>query len=1126
MYSVAPGLIAAVKMHPDSTALLIKQAILDGTDPISALAGKTVSGGRLNLYGAALNVLAIPTGVAINHIPLTDTRDTVNDYEVLATINSDTSLTTDSLLLYYQISSVWTAVTLTPTGGNGYAAAIPAQAPGTHIDYYLYALDDAGKADTTATYSFRVIDYDVALRPDSAVRNAVVADTAWYDFRVINDGLLPDQFTLSTINYHWPATVYDSTMTSPLSVTPVIAGADSMAFKVRVIVSASAYGAIDTATIQAVSNGNTAYTATARAYTVSAGQPVAIPFSDSFDSSVISSALWARHNNVLSTTDSYAPPSPPYAATLDGSPVGTDTLMSEAIDLKGQTSILVSYWYERTGSRDSPENGDDLFVEYLDTNNTWQVLDQWLGSGEDMTSFQLVQHSLPLSAMHSGFRIRFRNLATAGLFDYWFVDDVFVGQPPPYEVTLNTAGANQYVPSGDTAAFALTVHNTGANTDGYMLSDSGATWDATVYNAAGTTPITSTGMLAPGDSLQFIVKVAVPAAAPMLSIDSCYVRAVSVMQSTTRDVVKLFTQSAGAPGQFPWSETFPEDSVNPARWVYNVGAVVSTAALNPPSPPYALNLDGGIDTILSQAIDLSSQSSALLSFYYQRGATDPPDAGEDLYVEYKTAGGAFSLLADIPGTGPVLTAFTQIVVPLPVAALHSSFQLRLRSFGSCDNCDNWFVDDIMIDLAPNIAVTPGMFSYEFDQGDSAIAQMIVSNSGLGSLSYSLTVLPQSTMEPFARLAESGGLEPAQRIYPEGFDDFEEIKGTADTRVGFPVTRNAGGPDAFGYYWIDSDDPAGPAFDWVDVSATGTNVVSGMTDDSYVGPFPVGFGFPYYDSTYSELYISSNGLVGFASANLATRAKKHIPNDTTPNAIIAWLWDDLNPLDATNPGAAVYMDTTGGRCVIQFKNYPEYQAGPGDVINAEVILYPDGRITIQYLSVPPGFDVSSCTVGIENATGTDGLEIAYLTSYIKDSLAVSIVNPYRWVTASRTNGSVAAGAADTIDVSFRSADLDSGLYQANVVIASNDPDENPITIPASMHVIEVPHYICGDISGNGGAPNVQDLTYLVAYLFRGGPAPPVLAAADVDGSGGPPSVSDLTYLVAYLFLGGAAPVCGG
>ncbi|MBU8933616.1 MAG: thrombospondin type 3 repeat-containing protein [candidate division Zixibacteria bacterium] len=93
------------------------------------------------------------------------------------------------------------------------------------------------------------------------------------------------------------------------------------------------------------------------------------------------------------------------------------------------------------------------------------------------------------------------------------------------------------------------------------------------------------------------------------------------------------------------------------------------------------------------------------------------------------------------------------------------------------------------------------------------------------------------------------------------------------------------------------------------------------------------------------------------------------------------------------------------------------------------------------------------------------------------------------------------------------------------VCDNCPDvPNPDQADANgNNVGDVCEYICGDIDGDGGGPVISDLTYLVAYLFTGGPVPPVMEAASIDGEPGV-VVGDLTYLVAYLFTGGPDPIC--
>jgi len=74
--------------------------------------------------------------------------------------------------------------------------------------------------------------------------------------------------------------------------------------------------------------------------------------------------------------------------------------------------------------------------------------------------------------------------------------------------------------------------------------------------------------------------------------------------------------------------------------------------------------------------------------------------------------------------------------------------------------------------------------------------------------------------------------------------------------------------------------------------------------------------------------------------------------------------------------------------------------------------------------------------------------------------------------------------------------------------------------------EILGYTPGDVAEPlDGQVLVDDLVSLVDFLFKGGPAPCVMAAADVSDFNCQLFVNDLTFLVDYLFKGGADPNCG-
>lgn len=73
---------------------------------------------------------------------------------------------------------------------------------------------------------------------------------------------------------------------------------------------------------------------------------------------------------------------------------------------------------------------------------------------------------------------------------------------------------------------------------------------------------------------------------------------------------------------------------------------------------------------------------------------------------------------------------------------------------------------------------------------------------------------------------------------------------------------------------------------------------------------------------------------------------------------------------------------------------------------------------------------------------------------------------------------------------------------------------------TMSIEPLPHNICGD-ADESGAVDIDDVVYLINYIFAGGPEPVPYESGDTDCSGAV-DIDDVVYLIGYIFSGGHAP----
>ncbi len=246
----------------------------------------------------------------------------------------------------------------------------------------------------------------------------------------------------------------------------------------------------------------------------------------------------------------------------------------------------------------------------------------------------------------------------------------------------------------------------------------------------------------------------------------------------------------------------------------------------------------------------------------------------------------------------------------------------------------------------------------------------------------------------------------------------------------------------GYLLSNSDTPGGPTFSWIDISTTGTTI-TGLGDDSNVGPINIGFSFPFFGTNFPSLRLCSNGFISFTSASSGYN-NTTLPTTAAPENLIAFLWDDLN---FTATSSAYYKLVDSNTFVIQFKGVVFFLTG--GLADCELILKSDGTILMQYLRVDTP---AACTVGIQDATMTRGVQAAFNQSFLHANLAVRFAPTNPWVNVLTPNGTTTGKTSSPVSLKFSVGSLALGSYTNLLTITSDDPTNGTLQVPVILKII--------------------------------------------------------------------------
>ncbi len=357
---------------------------------------------------------------------------------------------------------------------------------------------------------------------------------------------------------------------------------------------------------------------------------------------------------------------------------------------------------------------------------------------------------------------------------------------------------------------------------------------------------------------------------------------------------------------------------------------------------------------------------------------------------------------------------------------------------------------------PQMVYDPTSYLVSLQEGQMTTDSLHISNIGQGTLVFTLAEVTDNRIA-MTRQVDFADITAAPRPLPIGYDNSLNVKPLDKNSPIYPPSiTGRGGPDAFGYVWVDSDEQDGPAYNWVDISGDGTPVSLG--DDNSVGPIDMGFSFPFYGNSYSSIFINSNGILTFG-AGTGSYSNQPIPTSSAPNDFIAMFWDDLNP--SLYGQVYYYNDTANNRFIVSYVGVPLFSGGGTSSLTFEAILYPTGHISIQYNTLDPGTgSLTSNSVGIEDLAGTTGLQVAYNSSYLTDQLALRFYPASFWLMLDIHGGILSSGEDTTAIVTFNASELTEGVYSGHIDLDSNDPTQSSVDIPITLTV------------GSAGAPDIS------------------------------------------------------
>jgi subtilisin family serine protease len=254
--------------------------------------------------------------------------------------------------------------------------------------------------------------------------------------------------------------------------------------------------------------------------------------------------------------------------------------------------------------------------------------------------------------------------------------------------------------------------------------------------------------------------------------------------------------------------------------------------------------------------------------------------------------------------------------------------------------------------------------------------------------------------------------------------------------------------------VTSDEPGGPAYDWIDLPASAHRLTLG--DTALSDRVPLGIPFPFYDVVFTDTLITSDGMLSFIRPErYAGPGETCLPDQVLPFYTIAPFRADLDP----SHGGQIRYGALPERqaFVVSYERVPLHASPATQTYSFQVLLYSDGRIVFQYRDLPalPAW----ASVGVQRTPVNADLLGCGRRLPVGPGRAVEFrpqPPSWRWLRATDADDELAPGERRDLPVTFVWTRLGVGKdLRAAIHIRSSDPRHADQAIPLAARMLPAP-----------------------------------------------------------------------